>query len=84
MVGGIFRVGFIICSCCGPFVILPHLGNAVVYLEYIIFSRELPDGNKDFILRSLGMLEGMVMLVFAFCFGSSRGSDRLKDILKKE
>lgn len=57
---------------------------AVAYLEYIIFSRELPDGNKEFILRSLGMLEGMVMLVFAFYFGSSRGSDKLKDMLKKE
>lgn len=53
----------------------------VAYLEYLIFSQEMPDGNKDFILRSLGMLEGMVMLIFAFYYGSSRGSDKLKDMV---
>lgn len=56
----------------------------VAYLEYIVFSKALPEGNREIILRSVGMLEGMVMLIFSFYFGSSRGSDKLKDIMSNQ
>jgi hypothetical protein len=50
--------------------------NALIY-------REIPEGNKEILIHLLGIVEGAVMTVVTYEFGSSKGSDRKSDMLNK-
>ena len=42
---------------------------------------EVPAGTREMVLRMLGTLDGAVMLVLGYYFGSSAGSDRKTEII---
>ena len=50
-------------------------------LNYFIFTSTIELVNKDLVLRTLGTLDMAVGGVIYFFFGSSRGSEKLKDII---
>lgn len=54
-----------------------------IWLNYFIFTADIPATNKDFIMRTLGTVDAVVMGVVYFFFGSSAGSARLRDTLNK-
>ena len=51
--------------------------NALIY-------REIPAGNKEILIHLLGIVEGAVMTVVTFEFGSSKGSQQKNDLLAKK
>lgn len=55
-----------------------------VGLQYYILTQELPAANLNIILRSFGIIEGAVLTVLVYYFGSSAGSARKTEILEKE
>lgn len=48
-----------------------------------MFLNELPSGNKDYLLVALGALGGAWASIVSYYFGSSRGSDRMKDLMQQ-
>lgn len=54
-----------------------------IWLNFYIFTTDIPVANKDFIMRTLGTVDAVVMGVVYFFFGSSAGSARLRDTLNK-
>lgn len=49
-------------------------------LQYVLVTQELPPGNEDLIIRSIGIIEGAFVTVWAYFFGSSAGS-KVKTLL---
>ena len=54
---------------------------AWAWLNFYIFTTDIPAANKDFIMRTLGTVDAVVMGVVYFFFGSSAGSAKMKDIM---
>ena len=52
-----------------------------VGLQWFILGHELPPGSKDIILRSFGIIEGAVLTVLVYYFGSSAGSTRKTELM---
>lgn len=48
-------------------------------LQYTLLTHQLPPDNHDLIVRSIGILEGAFVTVWAYFFGSSAGS-RIKTL----
>ena len=51
------------------------------YLVYSLLYIEIPEKNEGLIIHTLGIIEGIVVSLFSYYFGSSAGS-RLKDMKK--
>ncbi len=52
------------------------------YMIWILVNKVVPEANKDLISHGLGIIEGVVIAIFSYYFGSSAGS-RLKDMKPK-
>lgn len=50
-------------------------------LNYYIFSADTKLANMDLVLRTMGTIDMAVGGIIYFFFGSSRGSEKLKDII---
>jgi len=51
------------------------------YLVYFITRNEVPDENREIFIHLLGIVEGVVISIFSYYFGSSLGS-KLKELKK--
>lgn len=50
-------------------------------VQFWLLRREVPVGTRDMVLRMLGTLDGALMLVLGYYFGSSAGSARKDSLL---
>lgn len=48
------------------------------YLVTHVLNRAIPDGNREIAIHTLGIIEGVVVTIYSFYFGSSAGS-RIKN-----
>lgn len=55
----------------------------VVCLLFVVFSKELPSGNKDIALMVIGALVAKFGDVVAYFFNSSKSSQEKTDIISK-
>lgn len=65
---------------------MPKVLSSVVVLGWLLVQgfllrHEVPGGTREMILRMLGTLDGAVMLVLGYYFGSSASSSRKTEIL---
>ena len=51
---------------------------------YTVLFRTLPEGNEKLVYHLLGMVEGVAITMFAYYFGSSKGSKEKSEILGKK
>ncbi len=51
--------------------------NALIY-------QEIPEANKEILIHLLGIVEGAVMTIVGYEFGSSKGSQQKNDLLSKK
>lgn len=51
--------------------------NALIY-------REIPEANKDMVNHAIGLVEGAVIMVVGFYYGSSKGSAKKDEALKQK
>lgn len=57
---------------------------AFAFALYVVAFRTIPEANREMFIHILGIIEGgMITLVFQYYFGSSAGSQRKTDLLKK-
>jgi hypothetical protein len=54
------------------------------YMVYMIFAYELSDTKETIIVHVLGIIEGMLLMVGNYYFGSSKGSQEKTEIMKKQ
>lgn len=51
--------------------------------QYVVFNKIIDPSMRDFAMRLLGTMDGAVMLVLSYYFGSSAGSANKNDLLSK-
>lgn len=49
-----------------------------------LILQEMPEGNREIIIHVLGIIEGAVMAIVTYYFGSSKGSHDKQEILKQQ
>lgn len=54
------------------------------YLVSKIVTQELPETNREIVIHVLGIIEGAVMAIVTYYFGSSKGSQHKQEILDKQ
>jgi hypothetical protein len=57
---------------------------AFLAIVYSVLFRTLPESNEKLIYHLLGMVEGVVITIFAYYFGSSKGSKDKSDLLENK
>lgn len=61
-------------------------GTVLLCLNWIVFalvSREIPNNNKDILIHTLGLIEGVVISISSYYWGSSHGSKQKSDAMEK-
>lgn len=51
-------------------------------LVYKLITTELPERNREVVVHVLGIIEGAVMAIVTFYYGSSKGSQQKQDIIE--
>lgn len=51
------------------------------YVQLALMRDAIPDGNRDLVLRMLGVLDAAVLTVLTYWLGTSVGSARKTDML---
>jgi hypothetical protein len=51
------------------------------YVQLVLMRDAIPDGNRDLVLRMLGVLDAAVLMVLGYWLGTSVGSARKTDML---
>lgn len=64
-----------------PNVLAMSLLIGLLALTWFLLGSEVPAGNKEIIINLMGVLEGSLVTVMTFFFGSSRSSDEKSKIL---
>lgn len=64
-----------------PNVLAMSLLAGLIGLTVFLIQSEVPSGNKEIIINLMGVLEGALVTVFTFFFGSSRSSDEKSKVL---
>lgn len=64
-----------------PNVLAMTLLAGLLALTWFLLGQEIPSGNKEVIINLMGVLEGALITVFTFFFGSSRSSDEKGKVL---
>ena len=54
--------------------------NAIVY---VLITHEIPDANREILIHSLGIIEGVITTMAAFYWGSSVGSKQKTDAMSR-
>lgn len=49
---------------------------------YVVAYLTIPEPNRELFINLLGIIEGAVISIFGYYFGSSRGSDQKTEIIK--
>jgi hypothetical protein len=63
----------------GMMILLAGAGIGLLfYLITHVLTRAIPDGNREIAIHTLGIVEGVVVTIYSYYFGSSAGS-RAKD-----
>lgn len=64
------------------------VGTAMILLfaliVYALVFREIPEGNREVFVHMLGIIEGVVVTIVSFYYGSSSGSKAKSDTIEKE
>lgn len=53
------------------------------FMVYMIFAYELSDAKETIIVHVLGIIEGMLLMIGNYYFGSSKGSQDKTEIIKQ-
>lgn len=54
------------------------------YLVYMVFVYDLPETKENIIIHILGIIEGMLLTIGNYYFGSSKGSQEKTEIMKQQ
>lgn len=54
------------------------------FLVHNLVTHELPEANREIVIHILGIIEGAVMAVVTYYYGSSKGSQEKSEQLKKQ
>lgn len=54
------------------------------FMVYRVMNSELPEGNREIVIHVLGIMEGIVLMVVGFYYGSSKGSQDKNSIIKQQ
>jgi len=57
--------------------------SAWIGVTVFLFCCDIPQANREIIFRALGTMDGVLMLVMAFYFGSSSGSAKKSDTIAR-
>ncbi len=49
------------------------------YLVYHLLHENIPEPNRELLIHTLGIIEGVIVTIYSYYFGSSAGS-RVKDM----
>lgn len=63
------------------FMMITLAGCGIALLFYLVnhvLTEAIPDGNREIAIHTLGIIEGVVVTIYSYYFGSSAGS-RIKD-----
>lgn len=58
--------------------ILAIFGIMILFL----ITKELPEANREAVIHVLGIIEGAVMAIVSFYYGSSKGSQKKQEIIE--
>jgi hypothetical protein len=59
----------------------------VLYFGIIIYSlafREIPESNREIFVHMLGILEGVIVTIGGYYYGSSQGSKQKSETIESE
>jgi hypothetical protein len=62
-------------------------GVMVIYFGAMIYSlafRIIPEGNREVFVHMLGILEGVIVTIGGYYYGSSSGSKAKSEIIEEE
>jgi hypothetical protein len=62
-------------------------GAMVIFFGVVIYSlafREIPEANREVFVHMLGILEGVIVTIVTYYYGSSSGSKAKTDIIEEE
>ena len=54
--------------------------NAIVMA---LITKEIPEGNREIIIHTLGLIEGVIVSIAAYYWGSSSGSKEKTDAMSR-
>lgn len=54
------------------------------FLVNQLVTHELPEANREIVIHILGIIEGAVMAIVTYYYGSSKGSQEKSEQLKKQ
>lgn len=60
--------------------------TALACLQLIVYAlvyKEIPEGNRDILVHTLGLIEGMILSMINFYWGSSQGSKDKSSVIDK-
>lgn len=57
--------------------------GAFGFMIYVLVFVDLKPGNKELFVHLLGMIEGVALSIFAYYFGSSKGSQEKQKVLNE-
>lgn len=53
-------------------------------MVYTIITTEIPESNREIIIHVLGIMEGALMAIVTYYYGSSKGSQEKQQLLNKQ
>lgn len=53
------------------------------FMVYMVFTYDLPETKENIIIHILGIIEGMLVMIGNYYFGSSKGSQEKTEIIKQ-
>jgi drug/metabolite transporter (DMT)-like permease len=56
---------------------------ALLFLLYFLFTKDIPDANRNLLSLLVGALIGSVTTIVQYYFGSSKGSSDKDELLRK-
>lgn len=56
--------------------------SAFLLMVYAVIFLSVPESNRDMFIHLMGIIEGVALMIFAYYFGSSKGSAEKTKMLK--
>lgn len=57
---------------------------AFLIIVFALVYKEIPETNKDILIHTVGILEGAIIGIVSYYWGSSKSSDKKTEILDKQ